>query len=295
MRTLEYHAVPEDEGVRLGLILERRLDLSERQIRQLKYLPQGITVNGVRQRIDHTVHCMDMIRVSFSDQKRKSGGLLPLKKALCILYEDMDLLIVDKPAGEVCHPAHGHYQDTLANQAAASLQEQEREPSLVRCVGRLDKDTSGVLLFAKNRLAAGRLAEQKEAGIFYKEYLALTQGVFPPKERTGEIRLPLAPVEGSLMKMQVSPQGKEAITHYEVLCCDRHCSLVLCRIRTGRTHQIRVHMAAAGHPLLGDPLYGNDRYITSSRTALHAWKLHLRQPVTGEQLTVESFRQYMFC
>ena len=294
MRTLEYQAIEQDDGIRLELILKRRLGLSARQIRQLKFLSDGITVNGNRERIVYSVRSGDRIRVTFSEQNRNVQELPFLEKPLHILYEDEDLLVVDKKAGEVCHPAHGHYQDTLANQAAAYLAGRGAEKAPVRCIGRLDKDTSGTLLFAKNRLAAERLARQKEEGVFRKEYLALVNGLFSSSERSGEICLPIAPLPGSLMKMQVADNGKRALTRYEVLCSDRHCSLVLCRIETGRTHQIRVHMAAIGHPLLGDPLYGNDTYVSSTRTALHAWRLYLKQPVTGEELMMESFRENMF-
>ena len=294
MRTLEYQAIEQDDGVRLELILKRRLGLSVRQIRQLKFLSDGITVNGQKQRIVYSVHSGDRIRVTFSEQNRNVQELPFLEKPLHILYEDEDLLVVDKKAGEVCHPAHGHYQDTLANQAAAYLAGCGSEKAPIRCIGRLDKDTSGTLLFAKNRLAAERLARQKEEGVFRKEYLALVNGIFPVSNRSGEICLPLAPLPGSLMKTQVSGNGKRALTRYEVLCSDRHCSLVLCRIETGRTHQIRVHMAAIGHPLVGDPLYGNDTHVSSTRTALHAWRLYLKQPVTGEELMIESFRENMF-
>lgn len=294
MRTLEYQAIEQDDGVRLELILKRRLGLSVRQIRQLKFLSDGITVNGQKQRIVYSVHSGDRIRVTFSEQNRNVQELPFLEKPLHILYEDEDLLVVDKKAGEVCHPAHGHYQDTLANQAAAYLAGCGSEKAPIRCIGRLDKDTSGTLLFAKNRLAAERLARQKEEGVFRKEYLALVNGIFPVSNHSGEICLPLAPLPGSLMKMQVSGNGKRALTRYEVLCSDRHCSLVLCRIETGRTHQIRVHMAAIGHPLVGDPLYGNDTHVSSTRTALHAWRLYLKQPVTGEELMIESFRENMF-
>ena len=294
MRTLEYQAIEQDDGVRLELILKRRLGLSVRQIRQLKFLSDGITVNGQKQRIVYSVHSGDRIRVTFSEQNRNVQELPFLEKPLHILYEDEDLLVVDKKAGEVCHPAHGHYQDTLADQAAAYLAGCGSEKAPIRCIGRLDKDTSGTLLFAKNRLAAERLARQKEEGVFRKEYLALVNGIFPVSNRSGEICLPLAPLPGSLMKMQVSGNGKRALTRYEVLCSDRHCSLVLCRIETGRTHQICVHMAAIGHPLVGDPLYGNDTHVSSTRTALHAWRLYLKQPVTGEELMIESFRENMF-
>lgn len=173
MRILEYCADRADEGIRLELVLKRRLQLTDRQIRQLKYLPMGITVNNMQQRTTYCVRCGDRIRIAFSDRKRRVGHLLPAEKALRILYEDEDLLVIDKMAGEICHPAHGHYQDTLANQVAAYLEKKDEDPALVRCIGRLDKDTSGTLLFAKNQLAAGRLAVQREEGILYKEYLAL--------------------------------------------------------------------------------------------------------------------------
>lgn len=121
MRTLEYQAIEQDDGIRLELILKRRLGLSARQIRQLKFLSDGITVNGNRERIVYSVRSGDRIRVTFSEQNRNVQELSFLEKPLHILYEDEDLLVVDKKAGEVCHPAHGHYQDTLANQAAAYL------------------------------------------------------------------------------------------------------------------------------------------------------------------------------
>ena len=199
MRILEYCADRADEGIRLELVLKRRLQLTDRQIRQLKYLPMGITVNNMQQRTTYCVRCGDRIRIAFSDRKRRVGHLLPAEKALRILYEDEDLLVIDKMAGEICHPAHGHYQDTLANQVAAYLEKKDEDPALIRCIGRLDKDTSGTLLFAKNQLAAGRLAVQREEGILYKEYLALANGVFAPEAYRGEIRLPIGPVPGSLM------------------------------------------------------------------------------------------------
>ena len=242
---------------------------------------------------DYRVKPEDVVSIMMTRPPR-TFEILPENIPIKIVYEDDDLLVVDKKAGEVCHPAHGHYQDTLANQAAAYLAGCGSEKAPIRCIGRLDKDTSGTLLFAKNRLAAERLARQKEEGVFRKEYLALVNGIFPVSNRSGEICLPLAPLPGSLMKMQVSGNGKRALTRYEVLCSDRHCSLVLCRIETGRTHQIRVHMAAIGHPLVGDPLYGNDTHVSSTRTALHAWRLYLKQPVTGEELMIESFRENMF-
>lgn len=295
MRSLRYTAGIADESLRLELVLRRRLGLTEKQIRQLKFLSNGITVNGIKSRTSREIQIGDLICVTFSDRNRKQSCVLPDQNPLQILYEDEDLIAIDKHAGEICHPSHGHYDDTIANRISALLISRGEENPLPRCIGRLDKDTSGILIFAKNSLAAQRLIQQREQGIFYKEYLALINGFFPPERLSGRICVPIAQLPGSLMKMCTSPYGKRAETHYQVLCTDSVCSLVKCRISTGRTHQIRVHMASVGHPLIGDPLYGSDRSVSSSRTALHAWKLHLHQPVTGEELILESFRKNMFC
>lgn len=296
MRSLDHTVQPQQSGLRLELILKRSFGLTAKQISQLKFLENGITVNGVRKRISYKVDTGDRIRITFSDANRRKSGVVPLHKSLRILYEDEDLIILDKLSGEVCHPTHGHYMDTLANQVSFYLSEAGEPASKVRCIGRLDKDTSGVLLFAKNRYSAHHLILQREKGVLYKEYLALVNGSFKKAELSGEICMPLAPAPGSLMKMEVSSAGKEARTVYRVLCSDKKCSLVQCRIYTGRTHQIRVHMAAAGHPLIGDPLYGHDISVSTFRTALHAWRIHLRQPATGEEITAESFHSMeMFC
>lgn len=295
MRSLSYTAEICDGNLRLELILKRKLGLTEKQIRQLKFLNDGITVNGMKSRTNREIQAGDMIRVTFSDVNRRQSHVVPDHKPLRILYEDEDLIAIDKDAGEICHPSHGHYNDTLANHISALLSSRGEQNPLPRCIGRLDKDTSGILVFAKNPLAAQRLILQREKGLFYKEYLALVNGSFPKEHLSGVISVPIAHLPGSLMKMYPSPDGKKAETHYQVLCSDSVCSLIRCRIFTGRTHQIRVHMASVGYPLIGDPLYGQDRAVTSSRTALHAWKLHFHQPVTGEQLVLESFRTNMFC
>lgn len=295
MRSLIYTAEICDGNLRLELILKRKLGLTEKQIRQLKFLNNGITVNGEKSRINRKIQAGDLICVTFSDVNRKESLVVPDQKPIRILYEDEDLIAVDKDAGEICHPAHGHYNDTLANRISALLFSRGEQNPLPRCIGRLDKDTSGILVFAKNSLAAQRLILQREEGIFYKEYLALVNGSFPKDRLSGDICVPIAHLPGSLTKMYPSPDGKRAETHYQVLCSDSVCSLIKCRIFTGRTHQIRVHMASVGHPLIGDPLYGKDRSVSSFRTALHAWKLHFHQPVTGKEVVLESFRVNMFC
>lgn len=208
-----------------------------------------------------------------------------------ILYEDEDVIAVNKPAGLAVHPAHGHYGDTLANQLAAYFRQKNAEVS-VRSIGRLDKETSGIVLFAKNRVAAARLSAQREEGRLRKQYLALCR--WNREEGEGgwhTIAKPIAHLEGSLMKMCVHPEGKPAVTHYRV---ERHGSdtaLVRLWLETGRTHQIRVHMASENHALVGDALYGREMEEDDGgmkRAALHAETLDFFQPFTGEAVSIRA-------
>lgn len=185
---------------------------------------------------------------------------------LAIIYEDQDILAINKPAGIVTHPSGSHYSDSLANQVASYFRS-KGEPTKVRSIGRLDKETSGILLFARNQTAAARLQNQREEGISEKTYLAAVSGFMPVDEDGAfhRISVPLAPDPDNRLKMVVSTDGtlpgsKHAETLYSVLKSTgpdaaAPASLVMLRLKTGRTHQIRVHMASLGHPLLGDSLY----------------------------------------
>lgn len=192
-----------------------------------------------------------------------TSQLLP---ELEILYEDQDILAVNKPAGLVTHPSGSHYSDSLSNQVAAYFRSKD-EPTKVRSIGRLDKETSGILLFARNQTAAARLQKQRENGISEKTYLAAVSGsMLEDTDGTFHaITTPLAPDPDNRLKMVISPGSslpgsKPAVTLYSVLKSTApgsriSASLVMLRLKTGRTHQIRVHMASLGHPLLGDSLY----------------------------------------
>lgn len=209
---------------------------------------------------------------------------------LAIIYEDQDILAINKPAGIVTHPSGSHYSDSLANQVASYFRS-KGEPTKVRSIGRLDKETSGILLFARNQTAAARLQNQREEGISKKTYLAAVSGFMPVDEDGAfhRISVPLAPDPDNRLKMVVSTDGtlpgsKHAETLYSVLKSTdpdaaAPASLVMLRLKTGRTHQIRVHMASLGHPLLGDSLYClSDMSNPFSRAALHAWKLNFQLP-----------------
>ena len=223
-----------------------------------------------------------------------TSQLLP---ELEILYEDQDILAVNKPAGLVTHPSGSHYSDSLSNQFAAYFRSKD-EPTKVRSIGRLDKETSGILLFARNQTAAARLQKQRENGISEKTYLAAVSGsMLEDTDGTFHaITTPLTPDPDNRLKMVISPGSslpgsKPAVTLYSVLKSTApgsriSASLVMLRLKTGRTHQIRVHMASLGHPLLGDSLYHlSDTTNLFSRAALHAWKLKFHPPFPAGETT----------
>ena len=216
-------------------------------------------------------------------------GLVPTDIPLAILYEDSDLIVLDKPAGLVVHPAPGHAADTLVNALlhhCADLQGigGELRPGIVH---RLDKDTSGVLVVAKNEQAHAALVAQFSSHSIRKEYLALVWGA--PKKPSGTVELPIGRHPVHRQKMAVTEKGRSAVTHYEVLAAGPLASLLRVRIETGRTHQIRVHLAHLGHPVVGDTTYGRARHglpaeLQIPRQMLHAQVLELVHPRTGRPL-----------
>lgn len=263
---------------------------SEAQIRRMKFRENGICLNGQRSRVTAVLKEGDRLELLVDEGGSTSSHLVSDLAVPEILYEDEDVAVVNKPAGIAVHPAHGHYNGTLANQLAAYFRKRNEAVS-IRCIGRLDKETSGIVLFAKNRVAAARLAEQREQGRLRKQYLALCRW---DGEEIGEgwhtITKPIAPLEGSLMKMCVHPEGKPAVTHYRVESCDSGRALLRLWLETGRTHQIRVHMASENHPLLGDVLYGDGKEEKQKsgifRAALHAETIDFFQPFTGEAVSI---------
>lgn len=279
-KTLLYIATQEDDGKPLGTVLRQGLGLTARQIKQVKFLPDGLRINEARQRDGRLITTRtavrqgDQIRVQFQE---KSETVVPVAGELAIVYEDEDLVVVNKPAGLVAHPAHGHFTDTLVNRLAA------RYPEPIRLIGRLDKDTSGLIGAARSSIAATRMEQQRREHILSREYLALVKGQL---QGAGRVEQPLTEKRSTLMQMVVDPEGKPAITEYRVWHSWDSCSLVWLRLQTGRTHQIRVHMAWLGHPLLGDRLYGEEQEDGLKRAALHSWRIQARQPFSGERLAI---------
>ena len=216
--------------------------------------------------------------------------MAPAEIPLSVLYEDNDLLVVDKPVGMVVHPAPGNYSDTLVNALLAHCGDSlsgingVMRPGIVH---RIDKETSGVLLVAKNDKAHLSLAEQIKEHTARREYLAVVHGRFPSK--TGTVNAPIGRRRTDRKKMAVTAvNSKPAVTHYEVLEEFDKYSLILCRLETGRTHQIRVHMAHIGHPVAGDRQYGRATDLPLTHQCLHAIRITFRHPSTGEEMTVEA-------
>ncbi|MBO4838094.1 MAG: RluA family pseudouridine synthase [Lachnospiraceae bacterium] len=277
-------------------LLRRRLALSGARIRSLKFAPEGILVNGKKARTTTILHAGDRVEVLRDDPAARTEKLQPCETdgglQFLIVYEDDCLLVVNKPAGLVMHPAGGHRADTLANRLRAYLDE-TAPAARVHFVGRLDKDTSGLVVCAKNAAAAEKLRKEKARGAFGKEYLALVSGVLPASSEESAVCLPLSPVrdpESRIVRMEPDPEGLPAQTFYTALQNFSGYSLLRLRLGSGRTHQIRAHMAAIGHPLLGDPLYGdpavNERFSPLlSRHALQAASLSFVHPESGLPLS----------
>lgn len=289
----------EEDGWTVQQYLRSCAGFSRAQIRGMKFTENGICVNGKRCRATQTLRVGDSLEVCLAAGEGASGHLVSWACMPEILCEDEDLIAVNKPAGIAVHPSHGHYGDTLANQLAFYFRESGQQVQ-IHSVGRLDLETSGIVLFAKHSVAAARLSAQRESGKLQKEYLALCAGRFLRTE--GVIDQPIAPLPGSLMKMCVHSDGKRAVTRYRVEQQYEDRALVRLRLETGRTHQIRVHMAYMGHPLIGDRLYeGSARNPASEtekmqnghrrdivRAALHAECLTFFQPFSGERIVLHA-------
>ncbi len=284
-RTLTYQAKNEDAGRMVRDILHREFRLVAHDIAASKYrVENGITVNGTPVMVNRVLAPGDVVRVTLFDEPR--GTTIPTEGPLDIRYEDEDLIVLNKPAGCVVHPSHGHYADSLANFVAWHYAQTGQVHEL-RTVGRLDKDTSGLIVFGKSRTACSHLTEQAAEGLRRKRYLALAEGVFSAPK--GDVEAPIAREIEDQIRRVVREDGDYALTHYRVERQFAEFALLSLEIETGRTHQIRVHMAHIGHPLLGDPLYGSGRFDDRvSRAALHAEYLEFLQPFSNEKICLNA-------
>jgi len=286
---------PGEAGLTVRRLLERRLGVSRKLLSRLKMTEEGLTLNGERVYTSHKVEVGDVVALRMEEER--SDDILPQPMELAIVYEDAYLLVVNKPAGIVVHPTHGHYTDTLANGVVHHWQERGEQVRF-RPVHRLDQDTSGVVAIAKNGYIHQQLSEQLQRGEVDKSYIAYVYGVPIPEE--GTVDQPIDRNPESPHVRIVTPTGYPSVTHYETLAAYRSGSAAKVRLKleTGRTHQIRVHMQHIGCPLAGDRMYGlpvgqmagwmAGAEEAVGRQALHAAELVLTHPMTGSRMRFEA-------
>ena len=262
----------------INSILQNELKISSRLLYKLIKLNK-IELNHKPCDTRKTGTFGDTITIDF-DYEEDNSNIIPTKMNLNIIFEDDWLLVVNKPAGIAIHPSVSHYSDSLCNGIRFYFDKIGLKKK-IRPVNRLDLNTSGLVVFAKCEYIQECLINQMKNNQFKKEYLAVCNGFFDKK--SGTINLPIARKENSIIERCISENGQTAITHYEVLKEFDNYSLVKCSLETGRTHQIRVHMSAIGHPLLGDSLYGSISNLIN-RQALHCFNLQFIHPVYNNDL-----------
>ena len=265
-------------GKTVRYILKSLLGLSTALIRRLKR-ENGVFLNGAVAKNHMTVSACDTFLIKISDETSES--IAPIEMPLDILYEDGDMIAVNKPRSMPTHPSQNHHGDTLANGIMYYFR---AEAFTFRVITRLDRDTSGVVLVAKNPLSAQRLSDAMQRGEIEKTYVAATWGV--PKEGEGVITAPIRRREDSLILRTVAPDGKYAETEYKVEKEKDGIALLRLFPKTGRTHQIRVHMAYMGTPVFGDDLYGAPQ--DGEKTRLHCEKITFCHPSTGEKMEISA-------
>ena len=265
-----------DKNKTINQIIKEQFNPSNRLFVKLLNL-QRIFLNGKVIDTRNTASIGDELSIDLNYDEDNSN-IVPKKMQLDILYEDEGLLILNKPAGCAVHPSILHYEDSLSN-GIKYYYDSIGLHKKIRPVNRLDLNTSGIIVFAKNEYIQENLIRQMSNGTFKKEYLALAEGHF--ENSCGIINAPIARKENSIIERHISPDGQTAITEYTVLKEYENYSLVRCILHTGRTHQIRVHMAYIGHPLLGDTLYGHSSSLIN-RQALHSYKISFLHPITNK-------------
>ena len=271
-RRLQY-TIPHEYSSRRVLDFLKHLGFSHRLITKLKQAPDGILLNGEHIRTIDPMSEGDVLEINLPTDKKESISI-PVEMPLDIIYEDDDILVLNKPAMLAVHESHNHLGDTLSNAVAFHLKK-EGKPSVFRAVGRLDKGTSGLMVCALNRYAASRLS-----GKIKKQYLAIATGIY---EGEGTIDAPIYRPDPILTVRTVDERGERAITHWKALKNDGENTLLRVKLETGRTHQIRVHFASLGTPLVGDTMYGTpDERICHQ--ALHCCECRFVHPVKNEEM-----------
>lgn len=281
---MEYKIGTDGHGKTVGEFARQTAGLSAATLRHLKFTENGITVDGRHVTVRYILSSGETLSLAFEDTEPQEK-LVPVPLPLDIAFEDHELVIPDKSAEMPTHPSHGHYEDTVAN-ALAYRYAKEGIPFVFRPINRLDRNTSGLLMIARNRRAAATLSEHMREGRIRKQYLAVLEG-HPPSEE-GIIETYLRRTANSVILRENCKEGEGgdyAKTHYRVLAQSESHSICLASPETGRTHQLRVHFAGVGAPIVGDDLYGN-RSSLIPRHALHAAALTFPHPTDGRSVRV---------
>lgn len=292
-RTFTYQITPVDAGHSIERFLKEQ-GFSGQNIIDLKKMPESILVNGIWEHVTYSLQPLDILEICI-EEKEASQKVVPVNIPLDIIYEDDDLLVVNKPADMPVHPSMGNYENTLANAVAWHYASQDI-PFVFRCINRLDRNTTGLTIIAKHMVSANILSRMVAERDIHREYLAIVQDKYLPD--MGIIYAPIGRKEGSAIERTVDfINGDRAITQYQVLGRENGYALVALKLETGRTHQIRVHMKYMKCPLVGDGLYNpkDVSYLSSlaegekdtrilKRQALHSAKLEFSHPITKEPM-----------
>lgn len=286
-RILNWTITAADAGIKIEEFL-RTHGCSHHVLTHLKRTEYGICRNDVWAYASERLCEGDQLRITVTETDA-SEHIVSVDLPLAIVYEDEDLLVVDKPSNMPIHPSINNYENTLAN-AVMYYYSRQNIPFVYRCINRLDRDTSGLLIIAKNMMSGAILSQMSANREIHREYLTIVEGILP---ESGTINAPIARQPDSVLMRCVDFQnGEHAVTHYQRISYGQTESgcLTLARVKleTGRTHQIRVHMKYIGHPMIGDFLYYPDSQNLIPRQALHSHKLSFRHPVTGEALSFEA-------
>ncbi len=284
-RIITYHI---DEAFQNNTILQflKKNNYTDKAIIALKKTPEGILLNDIWAYVNQRISSGDILTIKILETE-SSEKIVPEKLDIEIVYEDEDILVVNKPWNMPVHPSQNHYSGTLANGIAYYFEKQGK-PFVFRCVNRLDKDTTGLTILCKHQLASGIMSNMVSERLIKRTYLAICtdNGSLP---ESGTIDAPIGRKEGSTIERVIDyEKGECATTHFKRLLHipDKQISFIQLRLETGRTHQIRVHMKHIGHPLLGDDLYQSDCSLIK-RQALHSYSLQFTHPITGKEMYFE--------
>ncbi|WP_186429990.1 RluA family pseudouridine synthase [Clostridium sp. BSD9I1] len=283
MENRKFLITEENKSKRLDTFLTENFDGKSRSFIQGLIEKEEVLVNSNIKKSNYKLRIGDEVQVNIPDPTHVN--IEPEDIPIDIIYEDSDVIVVNKPQGMVVHPAPGNYEGTLVNALLNHCSDLSGINGVARpgIVHRIDKDTSGILVVAKNDNAHNKLSEQFKEHSITRVYLALVEGVI--KEDEGTIDAPLARHPKERIKIAIVPSGRRAVTHYKVIKRFKEHTLVQCKLETGRTHQIRVHMCHIGHPLVGDPVYGYKRQkFNLEGQMLYAQKLGFIHPKTNEYI-----------